>query len=318
MDYIKSNRTLSLLGQRGTFGTVLHNLALDDKRIIALSSDLTNPSGLDRFLRDIPDRLINVGIAEQNSIGVAAGLADNGFIPFVTTFANFATLRSNEFVRHFMAYMNCNIKLIGLGSGFALEFFGNTHYGVEDIAVLRSMPNITILSPSDCLEVVKCVEFCMEYSGPVYLRLTGKSGNPIINKEDYDFTVGKGIILREGEATIIYATGSMVSVALKVATELDAQGKKIKVVNIHTIKPIDRDLIIQNKDYKLIVTIEEHAKIGGLGSAISEILVEQDSHGKMMKFGTEDFYPKAGQYEYMLEQHGLTVKNISNKIINEI
>ena len=318
MDFVKNNRMLSLLGQRGSFGTVLSELAEENTNVVAMSADLTRTSGLERFASEYPDRFVNVGIAEQNAIGVAAGLSDQGRIPFVTTFANFASLRANEFVRHFMAYMQCNIKLVGLGSGFAMELFGNTHYGLEDIAVLRSMPNITILSPSDCMEVAKCVEFCVRHEGPVYLRLSGKMNNPIVNKKDYDFQVGKGITLSEGKDAVVYATGSMVSVALKAAKLLEEKNIYIKVINIHTISPIDRQIIEENKDYKLIISIEEHSSIGGLGSAVSEILTNFDHHGRLIRIGTGMEYKKAGKYEYMLEQHGLTVDNLIEQIENNI
>lgn len=310
MDYIKNRRMLSLLGQRGTFGTVLHDLAKDDNRIYALSADLTRTSGLERFAQDYKDRFLNAGIAEQNAIGVAAGLADQGYVPFVTTFANFAALRANEFVRHFMAYMNCNVKLVGLSSGFAMELFGNTHYGVEDISVLRSMPNLTILSPADCVELAKCVEYCVSVNGPVYLRLSGKMNNPIVYKEDYVFEVGKGIVLKEGFDVLLYATGSMVNVALKSAEMLEQVGVSTSVINIHTIKPLDEKIILDNKDYRLIVTIEEHSTIGGLGSAVAEELTKYSSHGKLVRMGTRNQYERAGDYEYMLKRHNLTSEDI--------
>lgn len=318
MELVKNNRMLALLGQRGTFGTILDELALENDKIVGLSADLTRTSGMERFAIDFPDRFVNVGIAEQNAVGFAAGIADNGKIPFLTTFANFATLRANEFVRHFMGYMNCNIKLVGFGSGFSMEFFGNTHYGLEDIAAIRTIPNITILSPSDCMEVAKCVEYCVENVGPVYLRLSGKINNPIVNKSDYKFEVGKGITLTDGQDAVVYATGSMVNVAMKAFKELQKQGIYVKVVNIHTIKPIDKELIIENKNYKLILTMEEHSVTGGLGSVVAETLAECDSHGKLIRLGTGETYLKAGRYEYMLEQHGLTVDNLVSQIVNNL
>lgn len=319
MDYVKNNRMLSLLGQRGTFGTVLYDYATENKKIIALTADLTRSSGLQRFYENCPEQCLNVGIAEQNAVGMAAGLADNGFIPFVTTFANFATMRANEFVRHFMGYMKCNVKLVGLAGGFATEISGTTHHGLEDIAALRSIPNITILSPSDCLEVAKCVEFCINHDGPVYLRLSGRANNPIVNKKDYDFIAGKGLKLADGNNAIIYATGSMVSVALKAAAELQKNYDiEAAVINIHTIKPFDSDLILNNKNFKLILTIEEHARIGGLGSSVAEVLASQPSHGKLIMMGSSDFYAKAGGYDYMLQQHGLTVQGIVENVINNL
>lgn len=310
MDYVKRARTLSLLGQRGTFGTVLRDLAQDDERIIAISADLTRTSGLERFASDFPGRLVNAGIAEQSALGFAAGVADAGMVPFITTFANFAALRANEFARHFMAYMQCNVKLVGFGAGFAMELFGNTHYGLEDMAVLRSMPNLTILSPSDCLEVAKCVEWCVQAKGPVYLRLTGRMGNPIVYRSDYSFEPGRAVSLREGSDAAIFATGSMVAVAMKAADLLAEQGFELDVVNMHTIRPIDREAIVSRKSRSVIVTIEEHSVIGGLGSAVAEVLAECTEHGELVRMGTGDSYCKAGRYEYMLEQHGLTAERI--------
>lgn len=318
MDYIKNNRMLSLLGQRGAFGTVLNEMAKDNDDIVAMSADLARVSGLDGFIRSYPDRYLNVGIAEENAVGMAAGIADAGKIPFITTFANFATLRANEFVRHFMAYMNCNMKLVGLASGFAMELFGTTHYGLEDISVIRSMPNITILSPSDCLEVAKCVEAAIEIKGPVYLRLSGKMNNPIVHKKDYDFKIGKAVVEREGDSCVVFATGSMVNIALKAAKALEEDNIDVKVVNIHTIKPLDRECILSNRDKKLMISIEEHARIGGLGTAISEVLTEEGYDGRLIRIGTIDSYKKAGAYEYMLEQHGLTVSNLIDHIKNNI
>lgn len=318
MDYAKNNRTLSLLGQRGTFGMVLNEIAGMDSRIVALSADLARVSGLDKFIQNYPDRYLNVGIAEQNAVGMAAGIADTGKIPFVTSFSNFAALRANEFVRHFLSYMNCNVKLVGLAGGFAMELFGTTHYGLEDIAVLRSMPNLKILSPCDCLEVVRCVEACAAMEGPVYLRLTGKINNPIVNRGEYQFEVGKAIELRSGDACVVYATGSMVNVALKAADELAKENIFVKVVNIHTIKPLDEEIIVKNRDANVILTIEEHSRIGGLGSAVAEVLAECGHCGKLIRFGTGESYKKAGRYEYMLEQHGLTVSNLINTIKNNL
>ncbi|HBI62946.1 MAG TPA: transketolase [Lachnospiraceae bacterium] len=310
MDYVKNNRMLALLGQRGTFGTVLCGLAGSNEKIVALSADLARVSGLDKFIKKYPDRYLNVGIAEENAVGMAAGIADSGKIPFLTTFSNFAVMRANEFVRHFMSYMNCNVKLVGLGSGFAMELFGTTHYGLEDIAVIRSLPNITILSPSDCMEAAKCVEASMDIEGPVYLRLSGKMNNPIIHRQDYDFVVGRAIEEHKGSACVVFATGSMVSTAVKAAEELDKEGIGVKVVNMHTIKPFDRNVVISNRDKKVMISIEEHSKIGGLGTAVSEVLTDEGYDGRLIRMGTDDVYKKAGTYEYMLGQHGLTVSNL--------
>lgn len=318
MDYEKNNRMLALLGQRGAFGMVLTEIAETNKDIVALSADLARVSGLDKFIKNYPERYLNVGIAEENAVGMAAGIADAGKIPFVTTFSNFATMRANEFVRHFMSYMECNVKLVGLGSGFAMELFGTTHYGLEDIAVLRSMPNITILSPSDCMEVAKCVEASVDIKGPVYLRLSGKMNNPMVHRKDYEFEVGKSIVELDGDSCVVFATGSMVNIAIKAAKELEKESISVKVINVHTIKPIDDKSILENRDMPLIVSIEEHSRIGGLGTSISEVLADNGYAGKFIRLGTSDCYKKAGTYEYMLEQHGLTLSNLIDNIKKNI
>ena len=318
MDHVRNNRIYSLLGQRGTFGTVLKEVAANNEKIMALSADLTRASGLEQFAAAYPDRLYNVGIAEENAVGMAAGLADQGYIPFVTTFSNFATLRANEFVRHFLAYMQCNVKLVGLGSGFAMELFGNTHYGLEDIAVIRSMPNISIFSPADGLEVAKIVEYAAEHRGPMYIRLSGKMNLPIIHKQDFYFIPGRMIKQCEGSDIVIYATGSMVAVSMKACKKLIDNGISTAVYDVHTIKPFDEETIIENKDKKLILTVEEHCKTGGLGSAVAEILSGQRSHGKHIRLGTGDTYKAAGEYNYMLGVHGLTADSITETVMKQI
>lgn len=318
MDYVKNIRVFSLLGQRGTFGMVLKELAAENERIVALSADLTRTSGLEQFSAAYPDRLYNVGIAEENAVGMAAGMADQGMIPFVTTFANFAVLRANEFVRHFMAYMRCNVKLVGMGSGFAMELFGNTHYGLEDVAAIRAMPNLMILSPADGLEVAKCVDYAASYEGPVYIRLSGKMNSPIIHRGDFNLTPGSMLRLAEGDDVVIFATGSMVGPALKASGQLLEKGIRAAVYDCHTIKPFDENTVIENKDKSLIVSVEEHCIIGGLGSSVAEALSTQTSHGKLLRLGTGDHYKAAGDYDYMLQIHGLTADGIANSIIQEI
>lgn len=310
MDFRRTARTYSLLGQRGTFGVALRELASRDARIVALSCDLTRTAGLERFAEDYPDRVYNVGIAEENAIGMAAGMADEGYVPFVTTFSNFAALRANEFVRHFMAYMKCNVKLVGFGAGFAMEFFGNTHYGLEDVAVLRSMPNLTILSPADCVEVAKCIEWAASNDGPVYIRLSGKMNNPMVHRNDFDFVAGKAIRLQAGDGVSIIATGSMVNVAMMAAKALRDEGIEAAVYDFHTIKPLDEMMIREAAQAPVVVTVEEHCLAGGLGTAVAEVLASGLGHGRLVRLGAGDAYMRAGSYEYMLACHGLTTQNL--------
>lgn len=308
-------RTWSMLGQRGTFGNALERLGEEYEDIIALSADLCNTSGLDRFAAKFPERFLNVGIAEQNLVGVAAGIADTGKIPFATTFANFASLRACEMVRHFMGYMQCNVKLVGFGAGFAMEYFGNTHYGIEDIAAICAIPNIIILSPADGMEVVKCVEAAIQHEGPVYLRLAGVINHPIVYRDNFDFKIGKAVELVEGKDTALIATGTMVSTALEVSKALRENGISCRVIDMHTVKPLDVDTVKKCLETRLIVTIEEHSVRGGLGSAVAEALAEE-SNKALLRLGVTG-YIKAGEYSYMLEQHELTVEKITQKIIKK-
>lgn len=310
-------RTLSMLGQRGAFGTALTDIAKENTRIIALSADLCTTSGLDRFKNAFPERVINVGIAEQNMIGVAAGMSTLGNIPFATTFANFAALRSCEQMRHFMGYMKENIKIVGFGGGFAMGMFGITHYGIEDIASIRTISNLTIVSPADCLETAKATIAAAQFNGPVYLRLTGVMNHPIVYKEDFEFTLGKAIKLQEGTDIAIFATGGMVHQSIRAAKQLEEQGISCSVTNIHTIKPMDADAIHDALGMKLIVTVEEHSTIGGLGSAIAEVLTDLRTKPPQLRIGVSNEYLPAGSYDYMLEQYGLTENHITLKIQNK-
>jgi transketolase len=309
---------LSKLGQRGVFGRTICDLAENHDNLYTISADLNHVSGLDRFLNKYPDRCLNVGIAEQNMIGVAAGLSeDNENIVFATSFSNFAVLRGCEQLRHFLGYMQANVKLVGLSAGFALGMFGTTHYGVEDIAITRSIPNLTILSPADGLETEYAVTAAANMVGPVYIRLTGAYNNPVIYEKEYEFKIGKAITLKQGSDIAIIATGSMVNTALIVAAELNQLGITSTVVNMHTIKPLDYDLLDNIvHDYKLVVSIEEHSKIGGLDSAISEYTASIKKHSTHLILGTEDVYYSAGDYHYMLCAHGLSVEKIKQKIID--
>lgn len=309
-----SIRTWSMLGQRGSFGTALTEYASENSAIVALSADLCNTSGLDRFLEAFPERMVNVGIAEQNLIGVAAGLADNGYVPFATTFANFAAMRACEWVRHFMGYMKCNVKLVGFGAGFAMEQFGNTHYGVEDISAIRAIPNMIIFSPADGLEVVKCVQAAAVNAQPTYIRLTGRMNNPIVHNKDVEFIPGKALKLLEGEDAAVFATGSMVYRALKACSILGATGIRCSLYDVHTINPLDGAVNEYCRGKKLAVSVEEHSIVGGLGSAIAEKISEDAANVPLMRLGIAQGYKPAGDYEYMLEENRLTAAMIAEDI----
>lgn len=315
MSYTKVDiRTWSILGSRGTFGAALTEAARNNPDIVALSADLCNTSGLDRFRAAYPTRFINTGIAEQNMLGVAAGLAATGFVPFATTFANFAALRSCEQVRHYLGYMQENVKLVGFGGGFAMGMFGVTHFAMEDVAALRSISNLTIISPADGMEIVKATNAMAALSGPVYLRLTGVMNAPIVYKEDYEFSIGKAVTLRQGDTVAIVATGSMVAQSVKAAELLAGEGIDAQVVDMHTIKPLDYAAINQLHGHRLIVTVEEHSIMGGLGSSIAEHIVQKRNSPQLLRMGVTPGYPHVGDYQYMLDFYGLTATKIASKI----
>lgn len=310
-------RAWSRLGSCGAFGAAALELPEKDDSIVMLTADLRFYSGLDRFATKYPDKLYNLGIAEQNMIGVAAGMAKEGITPFATTYGTFATTRCLDQVRVNMGYMQLGVKLVGLTSGLSVGILGATHMSFDDVAIMRAIPNITILSPADCTETVKATLAAAEFSGPVYLRLTGTMGNPIVYREDYDFEIGKAITLKQGSDICIIATGTMVHKALETAKNLEEQGISCRVIDMHTIKPLDTDAISNACDCKLIVTIEEHSVLGGLGGAVAECLTDKKIRPPHMIIGIEDKFNHAGTYDYLLEKYGLTTGNISERILRK-
>ena len=308
-------RTWSMLGQRGTLGLVLTDLAEKDPLLTVLSADLGRTSGLSRFMENYPDRFINAGIAEQNMVGMAAGLAKEGRHVFMSTFANFLAMRSYEQMRLCLGYMQFPVKAVGIGSGFAMGMFGNSHYGMEDLTLMRAVPGLTVLSPADCTEVVKCLEAVLDYPKPVYLRLSGVMNQPMVYRKDYEFQIGKAILLREGSEIAVLATGTMVAESLKAAKILGESGKDVAVWNFHTVKPLDRDAVKKaSTAAKLVVSVEEHSIQGGFGGAVAEVLSELPGSPRLLRIGIGDFFPHAGDYKYLLEQCGLTASAIARRI----
>lgn len=311
----KNVRQWSRLGSRGFFGQVILDIAPEHPDLLVMSADLGSSSGLERFRKTYPEQFVNAGIAEQNMVGVAAGLAKEGFNVFVTSFAPFMSMRAAEQVRMNLGYMHLNIKAVSIGSGIAMGFLGNSHFGLEDIAVLRAIPGLTVVSPADCAEVLKVVEAAASFDGPMYIRLTGAANTPIVYEDNYQFTLGKAITLREGKDVILIASGSMVYHSLNAAALLAEQGINATVVNMHTIKPLDTALLDQLLLRGVpLVTLEEHTIIGGLGSAIAEYLAPKRLKVPQLCIGLPDAYIDAGDYNYMLEQQGLTAVPLAQKI----
>ncbi len=321
LEYSKGNiRLWSRLGSCGAFGAAAMELAQTNDKALMITSDLCFYSGLDRFKAQYPDKIYNCGIAEQNMIGIAAGMAKEGFVPFATTYATFASTRCADQVRVNMGYMKLNMKLIGLTSGLSVGILGATHVSIEDIAIMRSIPNIIILSPADATESIKACLAAAETNEPVYIRLSGPMNNPIVYNEDYDFKIGKAekIVESQKSEISIIATGTMVHTAMKAAEIIKEQnGIDVDVINMHTIKPLDTDMIDSCLSSKMIVTVEEHSVIGGLGSAVSEYLSDKTVRPPQQIIGIEDRFPHAGEYDFLIESYGLKKEQIAQNIMDK-
>jgi len=308
-------RTYSMLGEQGAFFNRLAEMAAQDDRYAVLAADLAQSSGLGKFMRDCPEQFYNIGIAEQNMLGIASGLAKTGFRVFAATFANFITMRSCEQVRVNLGYMKLPVKLVGTRAGIINGHLGNSHFCFEDIALMRAIPNLVIISPADAFEAVKTAEAAAVSDSPMYIRLTGKMNTPLVYKEDYDFQIGKAVTLKEGIDVVIFTTGTIAANGLKAAKFLDEAGISTAVVNMHTIKPLDTNMLDKYAETaKLWITLEEHNTVGGLGSAIAEYKATLRQSPPQMFLGLPDAYEKAGAYEWMLEERGLTPKSIYESI----
>lgn len=306
-----------MLGERRAFGAILDKYSEEFEKIFVMTGDLKSSCGLDRFAANNPEKFLSAGIAEQNMVGIASGLASDDDRVFVTSFTPFITGRCYDQVRMHLGYMHHNVALVGLAGGIGVGIQGNSHYGLDDVALMRAIPGMTIIEPADCVEVAKAIQAIYHYQGPVYLRLIGEQNTPIIYKEDYDFQIGKAIKLRDGSDITIFAAGSMVIQALKTANMLSEKGIDVEVINMHTIKPLDIQVIDSAKDKKLLVALEEHNVVGGLGSAIAEYI--SDKHfAPLSIFGVPDIFPHAGTYPYMLNELGLDAEHIAEKIAQKL
>ena len=305
----------STIGSRATLGIAALELSKSVKDLMVLTSDVSTSAGLDRFRKTCPDKYLDVGIAEQNLIGIASGLASENFNVITTTFAPFQTMRCCEQIKVNLGYMRQKICMVGIASGLALGTLGYTHCCIEDIGILRSIPGITIISPADSLETVKALEAAVKSENPTYLRLTGSSNNPIVYKNDYDFKIGKSITIKEGKDITIFSSGSMVYQCLEASKLLEEKNISAKVINMHTIKPIDKDAIKDACKSSMIVSVEEHNIIGGLGSAISEYKSTIKEAPKQLILGIKDIYGKGGDYKFLKEKHRLTPEKIVEDIL---
>jgi transketolase len=311
----------SRIGPRAAFGLAALELGKNIDDLFILTGDTSTSAGLDRFKNTFPEKFLDTGIAEQNMIGIASGLSSEGFNVITSTFSPFQTMRCCEQIRMNLGYMKHKVCMVGLASGLVLGPLGYSHCCIEDVSIIRSIPGITVISPADSGETVKAVLAAAHYNESVYIRLTGGANNPIVYQEDYKYEIGKAVTLKEGKDVTIIAAGTMVYESIKTAEILDQNGISTKVINMHTIKPLDKEAItVAAKTSKLIVTIEEHSIIGGLGSAVSQHLVELKKSPRLQIIGLSDEYGNAGSYKDLLEQSDLTAhqlaKNIEHQFIS--
>ncbi|MFA5449638.1 MAG: transketolase C-terminal domain-containing protein [Clostridia bacterium] len=298
------------------YGRVLKKLAEDNDKIVGVTADLEKSTNIGIFGKAFPDRMINVGIAEQNLFGVAAGLAKVGLIPFASTFAVFAALRAAEQVRTDICYQNLPVKIIATHGGVSFGQAGSTHHCTEDVAIMRSFPNMTVIIPADGAETGRAVEAALNIPGPVYIRV-GRGFEPPYHKDnDFNFEVGKGEIIREGTDITIITCGIGVVQSAFASDELKRQdGLSVRVINMHTIKPIDKDIIISAvKETRRIVTIEEHNVIGGLGDAVAAVIAESGKGCSFKKIGLQDEFATVGYPEDLYSHYKLDTSGIVDSV----
>ncbi len=301
------------IATRDAYGKALVKLGQVNDDVVVLDADLSKSTKTNDFFKAYPNRFFNMGIAEQNLVGAACGFAAAGKIPFASTFAMFATGRAFEVIRNSVCYPKLNVKICATHAGITVGEDGGSHQSVEDISLMRSVPNMTVLVPADGIEAEKMILEAAKFNGPMYVRL-GRSAVPTLFDENYEFKIGKGAVLRNGNDATIIACGIMVNEALVAADMLKEENIDVRVINMSTIKPIDTELIVSAaKETKAIVTAEEHSIIGGLGSAVSEVVSE--NHPIIVKkVGMNDTFGESGTPNELLEKYGLTAKNIAEKV----
>ncbi len=302
------------IATRESYGNALVELGAEHDDLIVLDADLAAATKTGVFKKAYPDRHIDCGIAECNMMGIAAGLSTTGIVPFASTFAMFAAGRAFEQVRNSIGYPHLNVKIGATHAGISVGEDGATHQCNEDIALMRTIPGMVILNPADDIEAKACVKAAYEYNGPVYLRF-GRLAVPVINdRPDYKFELGKGVVLREGKDVTIVATGLCVSSALEAAEKLAADGIDAKIINIHTIKPLDEELIVAAaKETGKVVTVEEHSVIGGLGSAVCDALAEK-CPVPVKKIGVQDVFGESGPAAALLAKYKLDGEGVYEQV----
>jgi len=304
---------MEMVATRDAYGKALVKLGAMDPRIVVLDADLSKSTKTADFMKRYPDRFFNVGIAEQNMMGIAAGLAAAGKIPFASTFAVFAAGRAFEQVRNSIAYTCLNVKIAATHAGLTVGEDGASHQAIADLAAMRALPNMTVIVPADGVETEQAVFAAAGSEGPCYIRL-GRPALPVLFDSGYRFRVGRAAVMRPGYDATVIACGIMVAEALRAAGELEAEGLSVRVINMSTIKPLDREAVVAAaRETGAVVTAEEHTIIGGLGSAVAETLVETVPV-PMERVGIKDVFGESGQPSELLEKYGLTANNIKEAV----
>ena len=302
------------IATREAYGKALAALANTNENVVVLDADLSKSTKTADFKAVAPEKFFNMGIAEGNMMGVAAGLSTCGKVPFVSTFAMFAAGRAFEQIRNSICYPKLNVKVCATHAGLTVGEDGASHQAIEDISLMRSVPNMVVINPADDIETEAAIKAVAEMEGPCYVRLGRMAVSRVNDETNYNFVIGKGITLAEGNDVAIIATGIMVEAALEVKEELAKEGINARVINIHTIKPIDEELIIKAaKETGVIVTAEEHSVIGGLGSAVAEVVSEK-CPVPVLRVGVKDTFGESGKPNELLEKYGLTSNDIVKKV----
>lgn len=313
-------RSWSRLGQRATFfGIAMPEIAKEKDDLMVVTADLAQLSNLNSFAEKFPDKFLNVGIAEQNMIGISAGMAMEGYNVYATTYASFIAVRDLEHVRQHLSNLNLNVKLIGTAAGVVAARSGVAHWASEDVTFMRALPGMMVMSAADSLEAYHMAMYSADHKGPVYIRINGVPNCPIVYDENYVFEPEKISILSEGSDVALIGTGLMVHEAQETAKILEESGISCTVANMHTIKPIDKDGLKKLFDnHKLIVTMEEHNIVGGMGSAVAEYKATLDNTPRQMFVGFPDSFTKAGTTQYIWEKFGITAPQVADRVKQEL
>jgi len=298
---------------RESYGMALVELGKEKENVVVLDADLSKSTKTADFKKEFSDRFFNAGIAEQNLMGMAAGFANVGFVPFASTFAVFATGRAFEIIRNSICYPNVNVKIAATHAGITVGEDGGSHQSIEDIALMNSLPNMTVIVPADHREAMLATKAAAEMYGPVYLRF-GRCNTEDIFDDNYKFEIGKGVELKSGNDITVIATGMMVAKALEAARQLEAESISVRVINMSTIKPIDREIIVKAaKETKAIITAEEHSIIGGLGAMVSSVVCDE-CPTRVRMIGVKDVFGQSGTPDELMEKYNLTAEAIVNEV----